>query len=307
MLAVLPLVLFGLTLLYLGATTGLRGAFVKASVVWGLVVVASTEALSPLRALSLPALTAVWTLASIAAGVGVWQRRGVLAERLRPAVAGRQWWVFALALGPIAVIAAAVGGVALGAPPHPHDSMGFLQASSTQTDYVVAFWLVCSVSLALTTVTQRTPQSAAWFASSLGLAMLTKGTAYIFAAPMVLALGYWMVTRLRSRLIWSALLMLLIPPAINAGYYARNQTVFHNPLAPGADNAQLANATYSPQAIVSTVIRDGVVQFGTPSANLNGWLERGIARVHSQVLHIGLSDPATTFPDATFHVNPLSM
>src|SRR2546426_4536802 len=125
MLAVLPLVLFGLTLLYLGATTGLRGAFVKASVVWGLVVVASTEALSPLRALSLPALTAVWTLASIAAGVGVWQRRVVLAERLGPAVAGRQWWMFAFALSPIAVILAAVGVIPSVAPPHTSASTGY--------------------------------------------------------------------------------------------------------------------------------------------------------------------------------------
>src|SRR2546428_11343779 len=99
MLAVLPLLFFGLTLLYLGATNGLRGAFVKASVVWGLVVVASTEALSPLRALSLPALTAVWTLASIAAGVGVWQRRGVLGERLGPAAAGGRWGVVGVGFG----------------------------------------------------------------------------------------------------------------------------------------------------------------------------------------------------------------
>src|SRR2546428_9201231 len=123
MLAVLPLLFFGLTLLYLGATNGLRGAFVKASVVWGLVVVASTEALSPLRALSLPALTAVWTLASIAAGVGVWQRRVVLAERLRPAVAGGQWWVFALALGPIAGIVPPVSVIAWVGPPHNHEPM----------------------------------------------------------------------------------------------------------------------------------------------------------------------------------------
>src|SRR2546428_4194302 len=105
MLAVLPLLFFGLTLLYLGATNGLRGAFVKASVVWGLVVVASTEVLSPLRALSLPALTAVWTLASIAAGVGVWQRRVVLTQRLRPALAGGPRRRLPLALGPNAVVA----------------------------------------------------------------------------------------------------------------------------------------------------------------------------------------------------------
>ncbi len=99
--------------------------------------------------------------------------------------------------------------------------------------------------------------------------------------------------------------MLLIPLVINTGYFVRNQYLFHNPLAPAADNAPLVNETHSPQAILSNVIRDRVLQFGTPSTNFNHWLERSVARMHSDILHVGLSDPATTIPDATFQVNPL--
>jgi len=396
--AALPLLFFSLSLLYFGGSNDWRLAILKAAVVWGVVVVAITESLSPFGLLSMPAVIAVWTLGSLAAGAGVWRRRKLLASRLRPDLRGGQWRMTALAVSPIAAIAAAVGVIALVAPPNTYDSMayhmarvahwaadgtitdyptnllrqlylspwsefavlqlqllsggdhlanvvqwfcmlgsiagvsliarqlgappigqwlaaivvatlpmGILQASSTQTDYVLAFWLVCSVALALDFVNTPTPQAAAWFASALGLAMLTKGTAYVFAAPLVVALSCWMVVRMRNRLAVSVALMVVIPLLINSGYFLRNQNLFHNPLGPAAENASVVNATFRPQAIASNVIRETVLQFGTPSTKFNQWAERQISRVHSQVLHIGLSDQATTFQDAVFHVNPMSL
>jgi hypothetical protein len=116
-----------------------------------------------------------------------------------------------------------------------------------------------------------------------------------------------MIARWRSRLAWSLAVMILIPALLNAGYYLRNETLFQHPLGPPTENTLVINATLSPAAVASNLIRDGVLQLGTPSTTINQWLDRGIARVHEQVLHIGLSDPRTTFPDARFQVNPLSM
>ena len=398
MLAVLPLGFFGLNVLLFSATNGWRAAFIKAAVVWGLLVVGSAEALSPFRALSPSALVGVWGAALVVAGLGAWWRRALVAEQLRSTLARRPDPMLAAAVIPVAGIAVATGVIAWVAPPNTYDSMayhmarvahwaadgtvadyptnvlrqlylppwsefavlhlqilsggdhlanlvqwfsmigsvvgasliarhlgapaigqalaaivvatlpmGILQASSTQTDYVLAYWLVCSVALALQFVKTPTPQAAAWFASGLGLAMLTKGTAYVFAAPLVAALGYWMLSRLRKQLLLSAAVMVLIPLVINSGYYLRNQTLFHNPVGPVAENALVVNASFSPPAIVSNLMRDGILQFGTPITRVNQWVEHGIARVHAQVLHIGVSDPATTYPDAVFHVNALSL
>ena len=182
--------------------------------------------------------------------------------------------------------------------------MGILQATSTQTDYVLAFWLVCGVSFALDFIAHPKPGAAGWFASSLGFAMMTKGTAYVFAAPVVLLIGGWMVVRLRSRALAPIVIMVSIPLAINAGYYIRNEAIFHSPLA--TDAGDLANARFDPQVTLSNVVRDTILQFGTSNPNANLFLERGVARVHSQLLHIGLNDPGTTWSGATFHVNPLS-
>jgi hypothetical protein len=62
--------------------------------------------------------------------------------------------------------------------------MGILQSSSTQNDLVVSFWLVCFIVFGILSVRE---QSLAWIALmslSLGLAVLTKGTAYFFP-PLV--------------------------------------------------------------------------------------------------------------------------
>src|SRR5260370_31023444 len=107
--------------------------------------------------------------------------------------------------------------------------MVILEASISQTVYVVVVWLFCIVSFALSFLSRSTPQAAAWFASSLGLAMLTKGTAYIFAAPLVVLLGFWVLRRLRRGMLTAALLLLFIPLAINSGYYLRNESLFPNP------------------------------------------------------------------------------
>jgi hypothetical protein len=396
-LAALPALAFILTTAYFGAAGEWRVAFLKAGVVYGLVVVANTEVLSLVGVLGLPALLAVWALVSGVAALGVWQRRHELAAQLRVLSSYHAWHPHALAVAPVLVIIAATGVIALIAPPNTWDSMsyhvarvahwvadgtvafyptnvirqlysppwseyavlqfqllsgndqlanlvqwfsmvgstvlasliaqqlgspargqlltaivvatlpmGILQASSTQTDYVVAFWLVCSVSFALSFLVRSTPQRAAWLGSSLGLALLSKGTAYLFAAPIVVMIGFYVLRRFRAALVPQAVLLLVIPLVINSGYYLRNESLFHNPLGTNSESAQLVNTSFSPQAVASNAVRDAIMQFGTPNPKVNQWLERGIAKVHSGVLRFGLNDPATTWPGATFHINPLS-
>jgi 4-amino-4-deoxy-L-arabinose transferase-like glycosyltransferase len=65
--------------------------------------------------------------------------------------------------------------------------MGVLQASSTQNDYVVTFWLVCAAYSILTTMDAGSmPLShAAAIGVASGLAILTKGTAYVYLLPFL--------------------------------------------------------------------------------------------------------------------------
>src|SRR3990172_12220698 len=63
--------------------------------------------------------------------------------------------------------------------------MGILQSSSTQNDLVVSFWLVCFIVFGILSMRERSLAWIALMSLSLGLAVLTKGTAYVFAAPFV--------------------------------------------------------------------------------------------------------------------------
>src|SRR5581483_10556060 len=185
--------------------------------------------------------------------------------------------------------------------------MGILEASSTQTDYVEAFWLVCLVSFAFDFMRAPDGRSAAWFAAALGLAALTKGTAYVFAAPPVLALGVWALMRLRTRIVVPIALLIAIPLVLNAGQYVRNEVVFASPLSEKTENYDVANQTFAPNAIVSTVVRDSTLQFGTPSSDFNNLVDRAVVALHKYVLHISASDPRTTWPGETYQVFPASL
>jgi len=185
--------------------------------------------------------------------------------------------------------------------------MGILQASSTQNDYSAAFWLLCAIAAALAYVASPSLGGAFWIGASIGLAMLTKGSSYIFAAPLALLLAGWMVVRLRTRLLAPAALMVAVPLVLNFGMYIRNEVQFQSPLGPSEETATLANATLEPAAIASNLLRDSVLQVGTPFANVNYKLERAVLAVHTRVLHIDVSDPRTTFGTEPFAVNASSL
>ncbi|MDV3000432.1 MAG: hypothetical protein N5P05_002038 [Chroococcopsis gigantea SAG 12.99] len=73
--------------------------------------------------------------------------------------------------------------------------MGILQASSTQNDYVVAFWILCLAyyTLALVSKSHISYPTILAVASSLGLALYTKSSAYVFTFPFIvwICLSLW--------------------------------------------------------------------------------------------------------------------
>ncbi len=110
--------------------------------------------------------------------------------------------------------------------------MGILQATSTQTDYAVALWLVAAAALGL-----RFGQEPGWAlglatGGALGLAALTKPTAYLYGLPLVA----WLVASLPRKAAGAALKMVVpaaaLAVALNAGHFARNLRTFGSPFGP---------------------------------------------------------------------------
>lgn len=109
--------------------------------------------------------------------------------------------------------------------------MGILQASSTQNDYVTAFWAVCTayyVVLSMVKALRRRELIA--LGLTLGLGFLTKGTFYVYAPPLML---WFFLSRLRPlmvrRFIGEAILLVVIAMTLNAPFWVRNVQTYGGP------------------------------------------------------------------------------
>jgi hypothetical protein len=162
---------------------------------------------------------------------------------------------------------------------------GILQASGVKNEALLSFLLLSLAYFAL--------ESKKWHvAVACGLACLTKGTAFVFAGPLVLLL-------LPRALPHVALAVLLL----NGAFFARNIDLSGSPL--GFDSAHAdgkyrwRNEYFGWQPTVSNLIRHLSEQLGARSENWN----QSVFQV-AQTLHTSLglrsSDPATTWPYTEF-------
>ena len=114
--------------------------------------------------------------------------------------------------------------------------MGILQATGTQNDYVEAFWIICFLHFGLRLISLKSWDKAlpasAQTGISLGLAVATKATAYIFALPF----AFWFVfVALKAKAVKPVAVIFIVALSINLGHYARNLELFGNPLGPPSD------------------------------------------------------------------------
>ncbi len=384
-LGALPALALLLIWLRLVSSRGWREALVAAAVVWGVLVVVSTEALGLIGQFRFPYVAAFWVVASSIAAAAVVKggRIGLRPIKLPPTPA------FLIRAFPFAVIAAPTLLVALVAPPNTWDSMtyhlarvahwvdqgsvahyptetirqlylppfaeyaiahfqiltggdhlanvvqwscmvgsvigvsliaqelgspirgqylaaalaatlpmGILQSASTQNDYVESFWLVCAVIYALRLRQGADIETTLGVAASIGFAVLTKGTAYVFAVPVLFVAAWWLISQKGISAWRHALLMVLVVITINAGAWGRNISTFGSPLGPSQG---VANAVFSAPAFASNIIRDTSNQLVTPFAIVNSSIQEAIVQIHGP-LGISPNDPRTTWPGESFHI-----
>ncbi len=179
----------------------------------------------------------------------------------------------------------------------------FLEASTTKNDLVVAFWGLCAVWV----ITRGlrcgwiTPLEAFLLGSSLGLAALTKSTAYLLLFPLVPTVGLLVIRQGWRRMPAVALLVSLGFVSVNLGHWYRNWAEFGGPLGPpGADRIHF-NETMSTGRFLSRVTRESSLHLGLPWARWNRTWEESIRTVHDWI-GIDVVDPSTTYPDRPFRI-----
>lgn len=185
--------------------------------------------------------------------------------------------------------------------------MGILQGSSTQNDYVVSFWLVCFTYFAILLKESGKHLYSLAVGASLGLAILTKATTYIYAFPLMVWIGLSLIKSRRIKGLWLIALILIIATVINFGHYSRNYNLYSNPLGPGqeGEDYKYSNDVFTIASVTSNAIRNIGLHIGTPFERVNSLLENGIYELH-RVIGIDPNDTRTTWADTEFHISRTS-
>jgi hypothetical protein len=173
--------------------------------------------------------------------------------------------------------------------------MGIAQASSTMTDYVTGFWLVCVAVEFLFLWTEKHPdwRLVLFLSLAAGLAIATKSTAFTFLLPFAVAAPVLLFRKTkRSEFLKLAGLAILVVGLVNAGYVSRNLQTYGAPLDPG-HSRDFPNQMLDWRGLVSTTLRTAVFQLHTPWDALNHQLMRLVVGIHFK-MGVDVNDPRST-------------
>jgi hypothetical protein len=118
--------------------------------------------------------------------------------------------------------------------------MGILQSSSTQTDLVEAFFIICMAERFLVWKQTGGLRNSVDFGIALGLCILTKGTAYPVAFPFVCCFAIISLKQCKTRFFF-AFAALVVCLTLNMPHLVRNQFFFGDPI--GAHAGTVSNFT----------------------------------------------------------------
>jgi hypothetical protein len=186
---------------------------------------------------------------------------------------------------------------------------GVLEASGAMNTYVGAFWIVVTVYYLLRWNERQSLNMGLAIGAAMGLAILTKGTAYLFLPCVILACWWMGPNAARKKLLAYAPVILLVVLVLNGPLYVRNYRLSGSPLgfsSPlGNDpERQYANAHVSPAVTFSSMVKNLSLHVSTPSDAVNGRIHSAILGTF-QVLGIDPDDKASTYRGG-FHLNRIS-
>ena len=182
---------------------------------------------------------------------------------------------------------------------------GILEASGAKNDYSLCFWLVCLVYYLLAFRRAGTLGNALGIGGALGLACLTKGTAFVFAPPLIVALAILWPRREWRQYVRYFLFAGGLFLALNAPVFVRCYRFFGSPLGPSAyappKGLKLTNDTFGLGATAWNVMRNMALHIEVTNPAMRQGLEAGIKESGS-LLGLEVNDPRLTWDGTEFHL-----
>ena len=149
--------------------------------------------------------------------------------------------------------------------------MAMLQGSSTQNDVACGAFCLAFGYYLLKLVRESSFEHAFFCGASLGWALLTKGTAYVFCPAIALSMGGLFAVH-AGRETWRRVPRLMIVVvlavlAINCGYWSRSYALYGAPVSSGS--AHLRNEHVSILIVSANVVRNAALHLGVPQDSVN--------------------------------------
>lgn len=152
--------------------------------------------------------------------------------------------------------------------------MGILQSNSTQNDYVVGFFIVCTILYLIKGIKSNFSISDLMlFIICCCLAVTAKGTSFVFLLPVVFIWIILAVIKLRLKIIKPALIGLLFVGIFCLPQFIRNSNTFNSPL--GADY-KLSNEAYGIAPTLSNMSKNAAIHLKTPFPPINKGIENAV-------------------------------
>ncbi len=187
---------------------------------------------------------------------------------------------------------------------------GILRASGATNDYILSFWLVSLTWYVLRYSHELKPALLWGIGASGGLACVTKATAVVLMAPLLLCLSASWTLATWKQFIARIPLVILLVAAINLGYWVRNTRRYGFPLGPSAVSAtgqfKFTNDTHNLGSVASNLVRNMALHLGTTSPPV----DTATRHLVVGVIHLfgaNENDPATTWTGTTFEIPPFNL
>jgi hypothetical protein len=188
---------------------------------------------------------------------------------------------------------AVFGGLVMATMP-----VAVLHASSVQTDLLAAFWVLCAASLVLEAWQQRAEvgdwKLAAWLAAAASLAILTKPTAWLALAPLLLLFALAMARENGFQALGRPLLIgILAVLVVNGPHFARNAALYGDPLGDPITRSFLSLTPWSLPAGLANLLANLSLHLGLPWDAWNNWWTASLSTLTEAILR---QDMRSVFP-----------
>ncbi|MEG3859593.1 ArnT family glycosyltransferase [Microcoleus sp. herbarium12] len=172
--------------------------------------------------------------------------------------------------------------------------VGILHASNAKDTYVVAFWLVCFVYYVVSTINDKISWNHIFkMSASLGLAIFSKGTGYIYGLPFLLWFVLMDIKRDRRQVFKHLFAIAAVIVLLNSGHYLRNIELFGAPTS--TYPYKWSPDAYGIPIFISSIVKNASLHMAIPLDFINtDALEKAIYKVH-EILGVDINDPRTTF------------